>query len=259
MFDLYHLTEVQILAFSLVLLRMISFLFSSAIFSMPALSTPARILLSLVLAILVYPTIHFDPGLMQGLSNDLIFLAGKEVIVGLCLGFLTRMFFFCISMTGEMVSMSLGLNSAQMFNPLLGSQGNIIEHFHVTLGGLIFFLVNGHHILLGALVQSFEFIHVGKLSFQTQTFIGVVQIAQNLLLITVKMSAPVVISILMTNIAMGLLSRAIPQMNVFVASFPVTIMLGLVIMMICIPLFIFEVNELMNLTGTSLLSLMKTL
>ncbi|MBX2987601.1 MAG: flagellar biosynthetic protein FliR [Bdellovibrionaceae bacterium] len=238
---------------------MIGFVFSAALFSLPAINTPLKILFCLVLTMTVYPAVKTDPAVMRGFGEDLILIAGREVLIGLVLGYLTRLFFFAISMTGDLISVTLGLSSAQLYNPMMASQGSVIEQFHVLIGSMFFLLINGHHMLISALVQSLDMIPVGLLSLNTGSLAEVAMFGQDLLVLTIKMSAPVMAAILIANLAMGILGRAIPQINVLVTSFPVTIMLGLVVMFICMPLFALEMNVLVDMTSAKLLQVLKTL
>lgn len=255
----YHLSEIQILLFALILLRMIAFVVSSAIFSMPLISLPLKILFCLSMTMCIFSLVHADPSVGQGFGENLPVVAAREVVVGLILGFLTRLFFFAVSMTGDLVSVTLGLSAAQLFNPMMASQGGIIEQFHVLIGSLFFFLINGHHMLINALFQSFQLIPVGAVSLHTGPLAEIAAFGQDLLLLTIKMSAPVVVAILIANLAMGILGRAVPQINVLVTSFPVTILLGLSVMFICLPLFVFEMNGLVDLTAVKLMQVIKTL
>ncbi len=255
--SLYMMSEVKVLVFSLVLIRMISFIVASPVFGSAQISAHAKVLLCVTLAICLFPSIPVDSKVYDGLKNDLISLAGREVLVGISLGFFSRMFFYTVSMAGQLISNSIGLSAGQMFNPLLGSPGNIIEQFYSILGMLFFFMVNGHHMLIGALAQSFDFIKVGQLRFNMGAFSEVALFGQTILLITVKMCAPVLVAILLSQVSLGLLGRAIPQMNVLVTSFPVTVMLGLGVMIICIPLYMNGLNNLIEVVALNLLQLMK--
>lgn len=257
--NVYALSETQILIFALVLLRMTGFIFSSAIFSLPSINVPTKILFALVMATLLYPTVPANPILAAGFGETLPLLAAREVLIGMTLGFLTRLFFFAVSMTGEITSVSLGLGSAQMFNPMIGSHAGVIEQLYQILGVLFFLLINGHHILLSALAQSLSTVPVGTMSLNVGAYGEVVAFMQDLLVLTLKMSAPIVVSLFITNVAMGILGRAIPQMNVLVTSFPVTMMLGLAVLVVCMPLFVYEMNGLTDLTASKLMAVLKAL
>lgn len=247
------------LALSLVLLRIFSFVLAAPVFGSAQLTTPTKILLSLMISFSLFSSVQVKPEILDGLSNDIISLAGREVLIGLILGFLCRMFFYTISMAGEVAATSLGLNAAQLFNPLMGTQGNILEQFYSVLGMLFFFVVNGHHMFLNGMAQSFDFLPLGEMSLRMAPLGEVAAWGQSLLVITVKLCAPVLVAIFLSQVAMGILGRAIPQVNVLVTSFPVTIMLGLGVIIVCMPLYVQGLSSLMDVIATQMLQVMKGL
>lgn len=255
--NIYSLTETQVIFFSLVMLRMTAFVFSAAIFSTPTVSAPLRVLFALVLTMTMFPLLQL-PG-SADLNDSLIPLAVRELLVGLIIGYLSRLFFLAVSMTGEIVSVSLGLSAAQLYNPLMQSQGGVVEQFHVILGSIFFLLINGHHVLITALMQSFELVSLASLSLNFESLAEIAAFGSDLLVLTVKMSSPVLVAILLSNIAMAILGRSIPQMNVLVTSFPVTILIGLGTMIVCLPLFVMEMHALVDVTATKLMQVLKAL
>jgi flagellar biosynthetic protein FliR len=256
MLDLFHLPEGQILLFALILMRMTAFVVSSAVFGSPSVSVHVKILLSVTMAILIFPTVRAASVDYSLISNDIILLTAREILVGLTLGFLTRLFFFAVTMTGDLVSISVGLNASQMFNPVLGQNGNSLDQFYSVLGTLVFLTLNGHHILISALSQSFDYIPVSSLSLNVGVYGEMATFGQGILLMCVKICAPVIVAILMTNLAMGILGRAIPQINVLVTSMPVTIMVGMGVVFICLPLLVMEMNGILESTAGTLFKVM---
>ncbi len=257
--NLYQLSEAQILLFALVLMRMTAFVVSSAIFGATTVSSQVKILLSITLAVLLYPSVkvgHID---YLVISDDIILLVARELLIGLTLGFITRLFFFVVTITGDLMSISIGLNASQLFNPLLGQNGNTLEQFYAVLGTLVFLAVNGHHMLISALAQSFDVIPVSSLTLNIGVYGEIALFLQSILLMSIKICAPVIVAILVTNLAMGILGRAIPQINVLVTSMPVTIMIGLAVIFICLPLFVVEMNGIMDATAGNLIAVMKHL
>lgn len=257
--NLYQFSEPQMLLFALILMRMIAFVVSSAIFGAPSLSIQVKVLLSIILTVLLFPTVKIDSSGLLVISDQIITLAARELLVGITLGFLTRLFFFAVTMTGDLISITVGLNASQQYNPMLGQNGNTIDQFYTTLGTLVFLAVNGHHILLGGLAQSFELIPVNSMSLNIGVFGEIATFGQNILMMAIKMCAPVMVAILITNLAMGILGRAIPQINVLITSMPVTIMVGLGVVFICLPLLILEMNGIIDVTAGSLFAVMKHL
>lgn len=257
--NIYHLSEGQLLLFALILMRMTAFVVSSAIFGSPTIGVQLKILFSVILSVLLFPTVKIGSADLLVISDQIILLCGREILIGLTLGFLTRLFFFTVTMTGDLVSTTVGLNASQMFNPLLGSNGNTLDQFYSVLGTLIFLAVNGHHLLVSALAQSFEMVPVSSLNLNWGVFGEMATFGQAVLLIAIKMSAPMIIAVFVTNLSMGILGRAVPQMNVLVTSMPVTILLGMTVVFLCLPLFVLEMNGVMDITATQLFSVMKGL
>lgn len=253
------LTEAQILLFALILLRMLAFIMSSAFFGATSINAPVKILLSVVLSMLIFPVVRIGNVNYLAISNDLIGLAIRELIVGLVLGFLTRLFFFVVTMVGDLVSMSVGLSASQMYNPMMGSNGNVLDTFYSTLGTLIFLSINGHHMLINAIVKSYELVPVSSLQINIGPFGEIALFGQMALLLTIKMCAPVIVTILLVNLAFGILGRAVPQINVLVTSMPVTIMLGMTVVFICLPLLTMEMTGLIEITSDKLFAVMKAL
>lgn len=257
--NLYKLEEAQIILFGLVFLRMLSFVVSAGFFSSTNINSPTKILLSLVLAMIIYPLVKLDPVQINSLSSNIIALAFTEILVGLVLGFLSRMFFFVVSMLGDMVSVAIGLGSAQLFNPMLGSNGSALEQFHMILGSLLFLVIGGHHYFIQGIFQSYEVFSVSNIGIQLKGFADIVLFTKHLFSVTISMSAPIMITAFLANISMGIIGRAIPQMNVLVTSMPVNIMLGFLVLFLSLPLLIGEMDSLLDLTTKELFAVIKTL
>ncbi|MEQ1722420.1 MAG: flagellar biosynthetic protein FliR [Pseudobdellovibrio sp.] len=248
MFSFSQLNEVQILVFALILLRMSAFVVSAAIFSTQNISAPLKILISLVFTIVVYNTVATNAALvrMSESQNDLLLLAGCEVVIGLMLGFMTRLFFFAITMAGELVSISMGLGQAQMFNPMIGSMSNSMEQFYSVIATLVFLALNGHHLMIMGVVESFVTSPVALMSLQYSSFAEVVLKMQSFFIIGIKISAPVLISMIIVQLGIALLSRVVPQINVMVTSASVTILVGFFIMFISLPLLVMQMSGLLD-------------
>lgn len=259
MFSLYKLPEAEVILFALILFRLTAFIISCAVIGSPQVPTNMKVLLSIVLAVLLFPLVQkhsFDPSFV---NSHFITLAAREMLVGLSLGFLTRLFFFAVSMTGDLIAVSIGLSSSQLFNPMTGSTGTSLEQFFTVIATLVFLTINGHHLLISGIFESFQLIPMTNFNFNVGALGEAVQYGQDLLLITLKMVAPVMISVLAVNLAMGILGRAVPQMNVLVTSMPITIGVGLIILFVCLPLLVTEMNLVIDVTATKMMAVMKGL
>ncbi|MFZ4404528.1 MAG: flagellar biosynthetic protein FliR [Pseudobdellovibrionaceae bacterium] len=256
--NLSNLTETQILIFALVLIRISSFILSSSIFGSPVLMPHVKILFSVLISFLVYPLISAQM-INLNISTDIAFLVFKEIAVGLTLGFLTRLFFFTISMAGDLISITLGLSTSQLYNPMMGSQSNSIEQLYIMFATLIFFVVNGHHIFIQTIFQSFHWVQIGSMTVSTAGFVDVALFVQKAMVLALKMCAPVLVAIFITNMAMAILGRAVPQINVLVTSVPVTIIIGFFVCFLCLPLMMMQMHSVMDVSLTELFKFMKGL
>jgi flagellar biosynthetic protein FliR len=264
MINLSQLNQLQIILFALVFLRCSSFFVSAALFSASGINIHFKILFALVLSMVLFPTLalqgsNLNPLNFDTVNENLLLLVIREVFVGLAIGLISRFFFFAVSMIGDLISMALGLGASQLFNPISGTQSQLMDQFFTWLSLMIFLSLGGHHILINALSSSFELIPLAQNKFSSGPLAAVVTDYFQLLIIAIQVSAPVLISMALTNLAMGILGRTVPQINVLVTSFPISILLGLGVLILSIPMWTEEMSHLLDLTSTELLKFMKAI
>jgi flagellar biosynthetic protein FliR len=261
MFSFSQLNEIQILMFGLILLRMSAFVVSAAIFNAQTISAPLKILISLVFSIVVFQSVATNVAIVRlsELQNDLLLLAGREVLIGVTLGFVTRLFFFAIAMAGEIVSVSMGLGQAQIFNPMMGSMSNAMEQFYTVIATLVFLSLNGHHLIILGIVESFNTSPIAEMSFHYASFAEIVIKMQNFFIIGIKISAPIMVSMIIVQLGIAMLSRVVPQINVMVTSASITTLVGFAIMFISLPLLIMQMSGLMNYSMDEFFNFLKTI
>ncbi len=238
------INEIEIIGFALLLIRVSAFLVSWPVFGSVQVPQPVKVLLALLMTFTMFSTVKYDAGLIGFDSLNLIMLALREAFVGVCLGFLCRLFFFAVGMAGNIISLTMGLAQAQLYNPALGTSGNSVEQFYTILGTIFFLAINGHHYMLGGLMQSLELIPVAYSFGDPLLFKSFGGVVMELFEIGVKLSAPVLVTIMFSNIAMGIIGRAVPQINVLITALPVNILVGFIVLMISIPLFVMQMTDL---------------
>ena len=259
MFSFTELNEIQVIAFGLILLRMIGFVFSAAVFNSPTVPVSMRILFSLVLTIVIFPVIATPNSLvgLDQLKDQILYLASIEIIIGLIIGFVTRMFFFTIAMAGELIAISLGIGQSQIFNPMMGSMSNSVEQFITFLATLLYLMINGHHQLLLALIDSFNYAGLLKTQLSAQNFSDFVFLFQKFLTIGIQISAPIVIATLIIQLGTGLVSRAVPQINFLTTSVTITMAAGAFIFILGLPIFLQNMSQLAAIANLDLFSFIK--
>jgi flagellar biosynthesis protein FliR len=258
MFPTFNLDETQILTFALVLVRISAFVIAWPVFSVYSVPGIAKVLFALVLATLLFPVINKTGLDAKTITDNLYVLLIRETLIGLILGFVTRMFFYAIAIGGNLVGTSMGLASAQMFNPTMESQSPTVEQFYVVIATLFFLAVNGHYVFLTGLSRSFEVIPLGLAGPNPAgLYKASLPVMQEVMLSGLQVSAPVLISVFVVNLAMGIIGRAVPQINVLVTSLPINVMVGLTISILVLPMFFVEMDNFMKSMAEQMFRLMK--
>jgi flagellar biosynthetic protein FliR len=257
--SVFTFNEAQVIAFALVLIRVSAFVVSWPVFGVPLIPNSIKILFALALAMVLFPVVDSTTVQQQIGSTALIPMVVREALIGLFIGFTARMFFFAVNVAGQMMSLSLGLAGAQLLNPSFNEFSTVVDQFQVLIATLFFLSINGHHVLIAGLHESFMLLPLGFLDLQTSSLIAFGAVVQQILELGLKMAAPVVIAILLMNVVMAVMGRAVPQVNVLVTSIPVNIVVGLVVMVVALPMMITGMDELMLTTGERLFQFLRDL
>ncbi len=259
MASIYDFSEIQILGFALVLLRAIGFIISMPVIGVSNVPVQVKVLFSLCLAFIIFPAVGWEKLDVSLSDMSIVMLAIKEVFVGLTFGFLGRVFFMAVAMAGQVISVTMGVSSAQLFNPTFNESMGTFDQLFVIIATLLFFALNGHHIFIGGVVETFKLIPITRMDLNIQAYAAVGPIAQATMVAAVKMASPIIVTILFTNIAMGLVGRAVPQINILITSLPVNVLAGLGVLFLSLPLMIWEMRDLLNTTALQVFSLLKNL
>lgn len=255
--NIYSFSEFEILSFVLILVRISAFFLVFPLFDQASVPGPTKILLSLVTTFVLFPVIGPTP---QNLITELMaWLVIKEMFIGFIMSFVAKFFFFILSICGELITVAIGLSSAQIYNPVFGASTMVLERFQLYLGTLFFLAFNGHHIFIRGLAQSFELIPISEQTLNPLVFRDLTFFAEQILTIGVQLSAPIMATILFLNIGMGIVGRAVPQVNVIVTSWSLNILVGFAIMIASIPLMVGGMKDSLNLVAELLFKVLKTL
>jgi flagellar biosynthetic protein FliR len=203
-------------------------LFSSApVFSNRGVSVRVRLAIGMGVAIAVLPVMPPMPQVPPGSGLGLAIFA-QQIFIGIAIGFVMRIVFAAVDMAGALIGMQMGLSFAIFFDPDAGGQTAVLSDFLNLLATLIFLAINGHLLMVDILVRSFEWLPVstavvdaGGWGFLARA--GVTVFSAGLLL-----SLPIIAILLIANIALGVLTRAAPQLNLFAVGFPITLTAGFI-------------------------------
>jgi len=200
-------------------------------------SVPARVRVGLALLIVVAAQPSLPPMPEVALDSALAFvLVAQNVLVGLTLGFAVRLVFAAVEFAGELVGLQMGLNYAGFFDPASGGQVTATGRFFGTLVGLLFIVINGHLLVVAAVVQSFRAFPVAPEPFAFLRALQPQVWGAEVFALGLWIALPIVAMLLFVNLVLGVISRVAPQMNVFAIGFPMTLGVGLLGMLFTLPM-----------------------
>lgn len=207
----------------------------------------AKIGLSGLLALLVFPFISNGPNPDSLLALGMI--VGAESITGLVYGFVVNLVFAAIYLSGQLIDVPMGFGMANIFDPQTGIQIPLMSQFQRILAVLIFFTINGHQALFRGLVESFHLIPVGGVHLSGGAVESLIQIFANLFLLGLRIALPIMGAILLTDVALGIMTRAVPQINVFVIGFPIKIAVGIFLYIFVLPVYVALIGTVVGAGG----------
>jgi flagellar biosynthesis protein FliR len=220
-----------IVAFFFPLARILALLVSAPPFNNTGLSGQIRLMLGLTIALAITPALPAAPQLDAASGTGLLILA-QQMLIGLAMGFSLRLVFSAIDMAGNMIGMQMGLGFATAYDPQSASQTAVISEFIGMLGLLVFMAINGHLMVITTLVASFSSLPIGVGVLENGTWLNIANAGGVIFSSGVLLSLPIVVALLITNIALGVLGRVAPQLNLMAIGFPVTIILGFVALLV---------------------------
>ncbi len=209
------------------LARILALLAAAPPFNNAGLTTRVRLVLGLAIAMAVSPALPAMPAIEPASGLGLLILA-QQMIIGLAMGLALRLVFSAIDLAGMMISTQMGLGFATAYDPQTASQTPVVSELIGMLALLVFLSIDGHLMVLSTLVQSFTFLPVGLLAISEASWLNIANAGGIIFSAGVMLALPAVTALLITNVALGVLGRVAPQLNLIVIGFPVTILLGFI-------------------------------
>lgn len=224
---------IDFVRFSLALIRLGTFLAVAPVFNMRSIPLPSKLGLAALCSLVTMP--NLAPHWNLESWGVLALLALHEVAVGLVLALAVILVFAILNFAGHFVDVPLGFGMASVFDPNLGGQVPVFSEFYHIVAVLIFLGLDAHLWLLRGVQQSFQTIPFGQGFAWEPSFWLLMDLVKQLFSIGMQIALPVTATILLTDIGLGIIIRAVPQINVFVLGFPVKIAVGLVVVLFTIP------------------------
>lgn len=210
-------------------------------------SVPARVKIGLgtMLALIIAPTVPALPAMDPMSLNGLLILI-QQLVIGLAMGFAMRLVFAAIELAGEISSMTMGLGFAVFYDPQTRGRSSAISQFVALLTLMIYLATNLHLVLLSTLADSFTSLPISATAMSANGFQELALWGGRIFSAGVQLSLPIVAALLLTNIALGILTRAAPQLNLFGIGFPITISVGFIMLALSLPYLAMPIVNLLH-------------
>ena len=213
--------------------RLLAFISTSPIIGNRQVPKRVKVGLSVLLAILIAPTLAPMPTVSIGSPQGLLIML-QQIIIGTAMGMTLRMIFNAFEMAGELAGLQMGLGFATFYDPANASYTPVIGQWLGIMASLAFLALNGHLIILSALVESFHTLPVGEM-MAVKSYYSVASWGGNIFAYGVQIALPLLAALLITNLALGILTRAAQQLNPFAIGFPITLGIGFFILSFTLP------------------------
>jgi len=224
------------------------------VFSSRTVPVRIRIMLSVLVTVILLPNLPFTE-IYEPLSPQGILLVFQQIAIGVVMGLILQIVFAALIMAGQTMATTMGLGFASSVDPQNGVQVTMLGQLYLMLGTLYFLAMDGHLLLLEVMANSFIYLPVGSPLNGGQIFGDIALFTAELFLAAVLLSLPVMVGVLLVNLAFGVITRAAPQLNIFAVGFPTTMLAGFVLMFFSMPVLIPLLQNLFN-TGFSFMRLL---
>jgi flagellar biosynthetic protein FliR len=228
-------TPDTLLLFLLLTVRLGAIVMSLPLLNSRQVPSQIKILFTLMLSVGLYPLIQTQHVVLpQRLAHLGVVIVG-ELLIGVTIGFVAQVLFAGIQLGGELMSQQMGLNIASVFDPHQAQQVSLMAHFHYTLTMLVFLSGSAHHWFIVAMAESLHSIPLAGFTASGAVLPVVLALLGKACVIAIQLAAPVSVALLLANLGLGILARMVPQLNLFMLSFPVTLGIGVLILGLALP------------------------
>lgn len=243
MLDMLNISALPI--FLLIFVRVLAFFITMPLFSYGTIPMPFKLGFSFFLAFMMFYTIDtagFD------VNHLFVFLLLKEIVVGAMIGLLAYIILSAVQIAGGFIDFQMGFAIANVIDPQTGAQSPLIGQYFYIIALLFLLSVNGHHLLIDGIYNSYEFIAIDTfVPFGNESMIMfIVDTFNSMFLIAFQISIPIVGCLFLVDVALGIIARTVPQLNVFVVGLPLKIFVSFAVLFFFISLYIVLVKHLFS-------------
>ena len=234
MADLFNYDAGELLIFILVLVRISGIIATAPMLGSNNIPVQIKAVLILILGLIIQPFIDF-PRVLPNQPSEYVLLIFSELLIGLVMGLVGRFMFAAIEFAGTVVGFQMGLSMANMFDPMSEQQISMLARFETAVAMLVFLVMDLHLVIVQAMVRSYSLLPPGGAGMSNDLAREILSLSSSVFAIGLQIGAPLIVALFLSNMIIGLLARSVPQIQIFVVGFPLTLLLGFVFLMFGIP------------------------
>jgi len=241
-----------------ILLRTSGVMISAPVLNSRNIPVYLKACLSILLSILILFMVS-DSFAVPEIDIKFIILLISEFLIGVVIGYSAQLLFAAIQLAGQSIDMQMGFGMVNVMDPQSGMQVPLVGTFKHLLAILVFLMIDGHHWLIEALFSSYKMAPINGLAINGSLISLLINLTANMFLIALKLASPLVGALFITDIIMGIIARAVPQMNVFLVGMPAKILSGFLLILMVIPLYVYLLTALFERCLRDMMQIIKVL
>jgi flagellar biosynthetic protein FliR len=246
-------------AFFLIFLRVGAIMMTAPLFGSKNIPVLLKAGLLLSISIVLYPIINLDP--IPFLTEIMPFGLGVigEIILGVAIGLSVRLLFAGIQLAGQLAGFQMGLAIVNVMDPQTSAQVPILAQFNNLIAMMVFLAINAHHWFLRSLMESFRLVPPFNFTLNYSLVEHLMMLGGNMFIIALKIGAPIIATMLITSVALGLIARTVPQMHIFIVAMPLKILIGLLMLSLTAPYLSSFLHEMFRGLGKDIFLILKAM
>jgi flagellar biosynthetic protein FliR len=226
--------EAWLAAFIFPLARILALVASSPVIGNKQVPARVKVGFAMLLTFLIAPTLTVQPDI-EASSGIGLFILVQQILVGLAMGFSMRLIFTAVELSGDLMGMQMGLGFASFYDPVNSTNTQVIAQFLGIVAALAFLSMNGHLYMLDTLAESFKAFPISTRVPSAGAMHTLALWGGSIFSQALRLSLPLIAALLITNLALGILTRSAPQLNIFAIGFPITLAVGFFMLMLTLP------------------------
>ena len=244
--------------FALVLCRLAGIFSAIPLFGEGRVPLVIRVVTIFMMTLVCFPLLRAMAPQLPADSLSLAILVVREILIGISLGFLSKVVFAAVDFCGQIVGMQMGFSMSTMFDPSMG-QTPLMSNFQLLLAMLLFLSLGIHHVFIRAIMDSYTVIPVGSWHMSGGLLEYFIVTIRDMFVLGIKLAAPVMVSLLATSVALGIMARSFPQMNIFMVSMPLNIGIGFLMLGLSLLVFLHTLEISYGMINVQIKTLFKLL